>query len=223
MNNKTFRILFLLLLILLVSCGGHYDNGEDIPGKNYSENPFAEYWADIILDSYSDMLYASEISSQNGITRDNVYTFNEDVGSYETIYYFTAPDSWIVPTSNIEKYFSCVRAASLESYLFDTSGKHCSCGNHDLFTNLSLLDKLRYDQIQKYPYIKIVTSPSLVSDGTIVEIEDISILEVNCDVGDSGFRYHYSYLGVNVFDIYSCNELSRSELEEVLSHVIIWR
>lgn len=223
MKNKRFAILLLLILIVLVSCGGHYDSGEDVPGKNYSGNPFAEYWADIILDSYSDMLYASEISSQSGITHDNVYIINKGVGSYKTIYYFTAPDSWIVPTSNIEKYFSNVRTASLESYLFDTSSEYCSCGNHDLFENLSFFDKLKYYQIQKYPYIEIVTSPLLIVDDAIIEIEDITLLEMTCNEGDSGYRYHYSYLGVNVFEIYSCSELSQSELEEVLGHIVIWR
>lgn len=216
MNKIIAVVLIFILAFGLMSC----EIVGDIPGFNYSGNPNARYWGTFVVESYDDLMLAWDLRTQNDSDGkyNAYYSFDGVIGEgYTTLYYFSQPDAWITPTTDMEKYFKSVSNPSLDSYIFYTSEGYCSCSNHELFTELS---GEKYYEYEKYPYITIIKDVAL-KDGA-VEINDTSLLTLNKRLETGTFStYDYSYNGVEVFKIQSCRPLSDAELEELVNHIIV--
>lgn len=207
----------IALIILIVMVSGLTACHPDV-GGNPTGNQDARYNASIVISSYSDMLNAWNLLTENAGEGkyDCNYSFNEKVGNYETLYYFTKAGAWQVPTTDIEVYFSNVKNPSFASYLFDRSAEPCGCGRHDFFVEVPG----EYIDIQKYPYIQLVKSENLNSG--VIELDDLSLLTLSGKYkGEfNSFVYVYSYGDECVFRFESCRDLSAGELAELITHVV---
>ena len=229
MKKALSTILLIVITLGLVACGGNqqddvlggdYDNQDDVPGRNPTGNPLAEYQASIAVQSYDDLIRAWNIHVQNNEDGryNKYYTFNGGIGSYKPLYYFTAYNAWIVPTADIETYFSKVNNFSLVTMLIDSREEYCSCSStrHDVFSKLP--DE--YKSYDKYPFISIEKKHSFTE--TIIDIEDKSCISLAREYDLGGYyTYDFEYNGVEAFRITSCHRLSEGDFDALFDRIVI--
>ena len=196
-------------------------NDDPKPGGNPTVNQGARYWGSYLIESYDELEQAFALvnaSSEGGFTQ-QYYTFDDTVGEkYKALYFFTFPNAWIEYPISFEDYFSIPYLGDVvefSSYLVDVDGGECDCGNN---ARHSILIEINDERIvyEKCAYIQII---SYISQP--VEIENPDLLRKESLDGATGYKYIFKYDGVRVFEINSCKPLSNSDIDEIISHVVI--
>lgn len=196
-------------------------NDDPKPGGNPTGNQGARYWGSYLIESYDELeqAFAMVNASSDGGFAQQYYTFDDTAGEkYKALYFFTFPNAWIEYPISFEDYFSIPYLGDVvefSSYLVDVDGGECDCGNN---ARHSILIEINDERIvyEKCAYIQII---SYISQP--VEIENPDLLIKESLGGATGCKYIFKYDGVRVFEINSCKPLSNSDIDEIISHVVI--
>ena len=216
--------LVSIMAFFLVGCETLNRCIDDIPGKNPTGDPDAEYWGYMILESDEDLSQGWEIYKEKQ-TEDNMpvvknYFFDDSaIDGYKTVYYFEAPNAWMTYPISIEDYFSNANCIVRISHLINRNDGYCQCGR-GIHETIPYIPEEQKDYLQ-YPLISLDKADSLDST-EIISLDDLSLISYEMKQGSDGlYTYNCSYDGVPVFVISSCTELSDSAIHSLFEHIII--
>lgn len=216
--------LVSIMVFFLVGCETFNEWIDDIPGKNPTGNPDAEYWGYMILESDEDLrqgweLYKEKQTEDNAPVAKNYFFDDSAIDSYKTVYYFEAPNMWMTYPISIEDYFSNANCIVRISHLINRNDGYCQCGR-SIHETIPHIPEEQKDYLQ-YPLISLDKADSLDST-EIISLDDLSLISYEMKQKSDGlYTYNCNYDGVPAFVISSCTELSDNNIHSLFEHIII--